>query len=78
MHLENEIRLFYLPECDYLLQKVLFFLCYISNTAGEQIHKEYTCGKLALTQKLTDCLHGGGGPQVGEVTRLGGISCLSI
>ena len=24
------------------------------------------------------CLHGGGGPQVGEVTRLGGVSLLSI
>ena len=59
--------------------KRFFSSCAIfSNTAGEQIHKEYTCGMLALTQKLTDCLHGGGGPQVGEVTRLGGISCLSI
>ena len=24
------------------------------------------------------CLHGGEGPQVGEVTRLGGVTCLSI
>ena len=24
------------------------------------------------------CLHGGGGPQVSEVTRLGGVTCLSI
>ena len=24
------------------------------------------------------CLHGGGGPQVGEVTRLGGVIRLSI
>ena len=24
------------------------------------------------------CLHGGGGPQVGEVTRLGGVARLSI
>ena len=24
------------------------------------------------------CLHGSGGPQVGEVTRLGGVTCLSI
>ena len=22
------------------------------------------------------CLHGGGGPQVGEVARLGGVTCL--
>ena len=27
---------------------------------------------------LKDCLHGGGGPQVGEVTRLGGVTRLSI
>ena len=24
------------------------------------------------------CLHGGGGPHVGEVTRFGGVACLSI
>ena len=27
---------------------------------------------------LRVCLHGGGGPQVGEVTRLGGVTRLSI
>ena len=27
---------------------------------------------------LKACLHGGGGPQVGEVTHLGGVTCLSI
>ena len=27
---------------------------------------------------LRACLHGGGGPQVGEVTRLGGVTRLSI
>ena len=27
---------------------------------------------------LRACFHGGGGPQVGEVTRLGGVTCLSI
>ena len=27
---------------------------------------------------LKACLHGGGGFQVGEVTRLGGVTCLSI
>ena len=26
---------------------------------------------------LRDCLHGGGGPQVGEVTRLGGVTRLA-
>ena len=27
---------------------------------------------------LRACLHGGGGPQVGEVTSLGGVTRLSI
>ena len=27
---------------------------------------------------LRACLHGGGGPQVGEVTRLGGVTRVSI
>ena len=27
---------------------------------------------------LRACLHGGGGPEVGEVTRLGGVTRLSI
>ena len=27
---------------------------------------------------LRACLHGGGGPQVGEATRLGGVTRLSI
>ena len=27
---------------------------------------------------VTACLQGGGGPQVGEVTGLGGVTCLSI
>ena len=29
-------------------------------------------------ERLRACLHGGGGPQVGEVTRLGGVTRLSI
>ena len=28
--------------------------------------------------KIRACLHGGGGPQVGDVTRLGGVTRLSI
>ena len=28
-------------------------------------------------KKLRACLHGGGGPQVGEVTRFGGVTRLS-
>ena len=34
--------------------------------------------KTARIQFLRVCLHGGGGPQVGEVTRLGGVTHLSI
>ena len=30
------------------------------------------------TLRLRDCLHGGRGPQVGEVTCLGGVTRLSI
>ena len=29
-------------------------------------------------KKIRACLHGGGGPQLGEVTRLGEITRLSI
>ena len=29
-------------------------------------------------QVIRACLHGGGGPQIGEVTRLGGVTRLSI
>ena len=32
----------------------------------------------ALPHFTKACLHGGGGPQVGEVTRLGGVTQLSI
>ena len=31
-----------------------------------------------MDSKVRACLHGGGGSQVGEVTRLGGVTCLSI
>ena len=42
-----------------------------------------TAGELAEVtllkkSKLRVCLHGGGRPQVGEVTRLGGVTRLSI
>ena len=37
------------------------------------------CSRAFLTSKqVRDCLHGGGVPQIGEVTRLGGATCLSI
>ena len=31
-----------------------------------------------LRAPLRACLHGGGGPQLGEVTHLGGVTDLSI
>ena len=30
------------------------------------------------SNRVRACLHGGGGPKVGEVTRLGGVTLLSI
>ena len=46
----------------------------------------HSCGVMVLVRSDLDfnlislraCLHGGGGPQVGEVTRLGGVTRLSI
>ena len=35
-------------------------------------------GKTNRDVQLRACLHGGGGPQVGDVTRLGGVTRLSI
>ena len=40
-------------------------------------HREIKCTSL-LKVLLSACLHGGGGPQVGEVTLLGGVTRLSI
>ena len=36
------------------------------------------CRRGLLKVPIRACLHGGGGPQVGEVTRLGGVTRLSI
>ena len=33
---------------------------------------------MGQARSLRACLHGGGGPQVGEVTRLGGVTRLSL
>ena len=38
----------------------------------------YPMTKSSNWTPLRACLHGGGGPQVGEVTRLGGVTLLSI
>ena len=49
------------------------------------IRRKRTQSKLLAKQKcntagflLRACLHGGGGPQVGKVTRLGGVTRLSM
>ena len=34
--------------------------------------------RIKFRQFLRACLHGGGVPQIGEVTRLGGVARLSI
>ena len=38
----------------------------------------HTRYKISSRQRLRACLHGGGGPQVNEVTCLGGVTRLSI
>ena len=47
--------------------------------------ESYEWTAIALTEICSNylslvraCLHGGGGPQVGEVTCFGGVTCLSI
>ena len=35
-------------------------------------------GRVPDEMQIRACLHGGAGPQVGEVTRLGGVTHLSI
>ena len=35
-------------------------------------------GRFTWFRQLRACLHGGGGPQAGEVTRLGGVTRVSI
>ena len=46
-----------------------------------EVIKETSCSNIFFNvacRQLRACLHGGGGPQVGEVTRLGGVTRLSI
>jgi len=39
---------------------------------------KFVSQKPKIQKALRACLHGGGGPQVGEVTCLGGVTRLSI
>ena len=46
------------------------------NTLGASFGKCQQGESSSLLHKLRARLHGGGGPQVGEVTRLGGVTHL--
>ena len=48
----------------------------ISNPTQPPLSPQYSSGPRFLY--FTACLHGDGGPQVGEVTRFGGVTRLSI
>ena len=50
--------------------------CSSSSTTGIKIKRFGLTYDKAMT--ISACLHGGGGPQVGEVTRLSGATRLSI
>ena len=45
---------------------------------NRQFQARYVREKFYSFYSVRACLHGGGGPQVGEVTRLGGVTRLSI
>ena len=49
----------------------------LSQFCPQQARKKLTSEQVAKS-KLRACLHGGGGPRVGEVTRLGGVTRLPI
>ena len=38
----------------------------------------FVCDGFEFPDELRACSHGGGGPQVGEVLRLGGVTYLSV
>ena len=48
------------------------------NTPGESFGKCQRGESRSLLNNLRVCLHGGGGPQVGKVVRLGGVTHLFI
>ena len=43
-----------------------------------KLHKAFVGKRSKISGKLRACSHGGGGPQVGEVLRVGGVTNLSI
>ena len=62
---------------------LVYSVFYLQKTAQFHFQRHFLTRK-TLFDFLTPviifraCLHGGGGPQVGEVTRLGGVTCLSV
>ena len=65
---------------------VVFVVCFLPYICVKAAYRIYGESELRLhllyysttLVYLRACLHGGGGPQVGEVTRLGGVTRLSI
>ena len=53
------------------------FLQWVPEESSRIQKKKFRCSVLRelsqLRPSLRACLHGGGGPQVGEITRLGGV-----
>ena len=54
------------------------FLKMESDVASRNAQVSHPSGGQRVQVEVRACLHGGGGPQVGEVTRLGGVTRLSI
>ena len=55
---------------------LLFFLLQFHSGSNAQMNARVISGMLLCLEekaKIRACLHGGGGPHVGEVTRLGGV-----
>ena len=55
---------------------LLFFLLQFHSSSNAQMNARVISGMLLCLEekaKIRACLHGGGGPHVGEVTRLGGV-----
>ena len=72
----------------YISYSFIYYFCYIFTLrilhnphflqSALCIPRFQTKSQIWLLCFLRVCLHGGGGPQVGEVTRLGGVTRLSI
>ena len=58
------------------VQSLLSHAAYYGDGTGKQALIVFAPRKYITTFRA--CLHGGGGPQVGEVTRLGGVTTLSM